>query len=394
MGIIKISTDEIKELPNGLNELIWNHKLLKEHEEQIKQIMNKLDEKSRAVYYNRFQFNYTMNFDYMIKLIQTNDTLSNSVHPILNFWIECKHAVERGDQLIFYGLGSFVQHLNKVYEEERFFNYQIFQNIDWCYFVDKDKNKQGQLFCGKSVISPMDLVENHLDATIVIGTPNYQLEVEKELVELGIPKEKILVYPGNGIDSEIIFDSNQYFDGFVKKQEDEVFVDAGCFIGDTLEQFLQWNDCKYEKVYAFEPDLDNFHRCESYVQSLHLDNIELMNAGLYSNSGIVYFNADGNGGSHVSLNEEDKIDVLSLDEYLKGEKVTFIKMDIEGSELSALQGAKETIKKWRPKLAISLYHKKEDVFEIPAYILGLVDDYQLHVRHYSNFGIETVLYAV
>ena len=69
-------------------------------------------------------------------------------------------------------------------------------------------------------------------------------------------------------------------------------------------------------------------------------------------------------------------------------------MDIEGSELEALKGAAETIKKWRPKLAISIYHKYEDIIEIPEYILSIVPDYSFYIRHYSSDIWETVLYAI
>ncbi len=88
------------------------------------------------------------------------------------------------------------------------------------------------------------------------------------------------------------------------------------------------------------------------------------------------------------------IEVTSIDKVLQGKEATFIKMDIEGSELAALQGAKETIQKYRPKLAISLYHKPEDMLEIPNYILNIVPDYKLYLRHYATNLWETVLYAI
>lgn len=76
------------------------------------------------------------------------------------------------------------------------------------------------------------------------------------------------------------------------------------------------------------------------------------------------------------------------------EKVTYLKMDIEGTELKALLGAKETILRSKPKLAICVYHKPEDLIEIPLLLKGLVSDYRFFLRHYSNNDSETVLYAV
>ncbi len=78
---------------------------------------------------------------------------------------------------------------------------------------------------------------------------------------------------------------------------------------------------------------------------------------------------------------------------LRGGGVTFIKMDIEGAEYQSLLGALKTIKKYRPKLAICLYHKPEDIIEIPHIILSINPDYKLAIRHYTTCNWETVLYA-
>ncbi|EOS66974.1 FkbM family methyltransferase [Oscillibacter sp. 1-3] len=90
------------------------------------------------------------------------------------------------------------------------------------------------------------------------------------------------------------------------------------------------------------------------------------------------------------------VPVATIDEIVEKEnpKVTMIKMDIEGSELEALKGAKKTIQRNKPKLAICIYHKPEDMLEIPLYIKSLVPEYKLYVRHHSNSNVETVLYAV
>ena len=84
----------------------------------------------------------------------------------------------------------------------------------------------------------------------------------------------------------------------------------------------------------------------------------------------------------------------SVDSVLQGAPVTFIKLDIEGAEIDALKGAKESIKKWKPRLAICIYHKPEDPIEIPLYIHGLVPEYRMYIRHYSTCKAETVLYCV
>jgi hypothetical protein len=75
------------------------------------------------------------------------------------------------------------------------------------------------------------------------------------------------------------------------------------------------------------------------------------------------------------------------------EKVDFIKMDIEGAEANALVGAQKTIAKFRPKLAICVYHKKDDFYSIPTLINQICPDYSFHLDHYTIHREETVLYA-
>lgn len=88
---------------------------------------------------------------------------------------------------------------------------------------------------------------------------------------------------------------------------------------------------------------------------------------------------------------------MSIDEIVYSEespKVTFIKMDIEGAELESLKGAQKVIQRDKPKLAICIYHKPEDMVELPLYIKELVPEYKFYIRHHSNFINETVLYAI
>ena len=127
-----------------------------------------------------------------------------------------------------------------------------------------------------------------------------------------------------------------------------------------------------------------------------MEKVELINAGLWSKDTYLAFHSAEYGGSHIVESDEKdgaQVKVVALDSCIRG-KVTFIKMDIEGAELEALKGAKQLIMKYRPKLAICIYHKREDMWEIPYFIKNLVPEYKLYIRHYSNYEYETVLYAV
>ena len=106
---------------------------------------------------------------------------------------------------------------------------------------------------------------------------------------------------------------------------------------------------------------------------------------------------NGEGNSHIvqTSNHKNvmKSKVVTLDKMLEDKKVTFIKMDIEGSELKALHGAKNIIRDQQPTLAICLYHKPEDIFQIPIYLKALVPEYKIYIRHYSDMLWDTVCYA-
>ena len=88
------------------------------------------------------------------------------------------------------------------------------------------------------------------------------------------------------------------------------------------------------------------------------------------------------------------IETAAIDEIVKDDKVTFLKLDVEGAEMKALQGAKNTIMKNKPRLAVCIYHKPEDIIEIPAHLLSLNPDYYFYIRYYNFSYNETVLYAI
>ena len=83
----------------------------------------------------------------------------------------------------------------------------------------------------------------------------------------------------------------------------------------------------------------------------------------------------------------------SIDNVLDGNRASVIKMDIEGAEYKALIGAEKTIRRFHPKLMISIYHKPEDIYEIPNLILSFCSDYKFYIRHYTSYLWETVLYG-
>lgn len=200
------------------------------------------------------------------------------------------------------------------------------------------------------------------------------------------------------------FTLGQYFNELTDSAEEDYFVDAGAYIGDTLEVFVNRTRGKFKKVYSFEPFkacYDELVRNSSKYDDLK-DKIELFNMGLFSRNGVISFDNTLPDGSHKidgGESMENMFQITTLDE-LNLEKVTFIKMDIEGSELEALKGAKKTIEKFKPKLAICVYHNATDILELSDYIESLNLNYKYYLRHHNDNAsndlcyCETVLYAI
>lgn len=225
------------------------------------------------------------------------------------------------------------------------------------------------------------------DYIIFISTKNYIDDIISNLQNIGIDDKNIVVL----YDHEDKKYNNQYFDFKKYYKPNGIFIDAGCFDGQTSIQFAKWCNNKYSKIYAFEPEENNLEKCKYNLSNLK--NIRLINAALGACIGTSYFCSDNQSSSYISENGETKIDITTIDKTVKSEKVSFIKMDIEGSELDALKGSKNTIKRDKPLCAISVYHKAGDVLTIGKYLKSLVPEYRFKIRHYNMNMAETILYA-
>jgi len=299
------------------------------------------------------------------------------------------------DNIVVYGTGNIAKHYQFYFE-------RVKEKI--AAFCDRDEAKQKKLFCGYKVISPKELEEKHNNSVVVIALWDDKLiaEITEGLLKQGFLKNQILAfkrefhkkYSQNAI-------GTPYFDpAIVLPKYDEVFIDAGCFDCNTSVDFTKWNNAEYKKIIAFEPNPEQYSVCREFVAGGGICNMTIYPYGLWNeNAELSFKNTGTNAGVAAciaSTLEGDiiKIKVVKLDDILNGDEATFIKMDIEGAELNALKGAEQTILKYRPKLAICVYHKPEDIWEIPAYILSLHKDYKFYLRHYSIGPADTVLYAV
>lgn len=174
--------------------------------------------------------------------------------------------------------------------------------------------------------------------------------------------------------------------------KNEVFVDVGAYTGDTVLDYIASYGMSYNKIYCYEIT-------ESMVLYMknnfsNLPNVEIRNLAVAERVGKLYLDANSTSASANRVKEAgvDAVNAVSLDEDIK-EKISMIKMDIEGGEISAIKGAKEHIKNDLPKLFISVYHSNDDIITIPKLIRSYTDKYDFYLRYYGGnlYATEIVL---
>jgi FkbM family methyltransferase len=179
--------------------------------------------------------------------------------------------------------------------------------------------------------------------------------------------------------------------GLFQFSDNEIYVDAGSYDGDSVRAFVEHVNDRFERVYAFEPDPQTFLRlCANFANEPRVDAIP---SGIYSHKGTLRFRNDSTRGAIFSQDGDTEIAVTTIDDIVGESRVSYIKMNIEGAELNALRGAAHTIARWRPKLAISAYHRAGDLWQVADAVRELNPNYDLYLRQHDGGVIETVLYA-
>jgi len=181
---------------------------------------------------------------------------------------------------------------------------------------------------------------------------------------------------------------------------DEVLVDCGAFDGDTLREMLTWTHGHFAAAYPIEADAVSGSKLAAYVATLPGEmqaRIHPLACAVGAESCTLRFAMSG-AATATTADEGVEVECRTLDELLAtpfaGQRVTMIKMDIEGAEFDALRGARAVIERDQPVLAVCVYHTQADVWRIPLLLRSMQTDYRYFLRSYDGDGLQTVLYAV
>ena len=279
-------------------------------------------------------------------------------------------------------------------------------NISWnyCFTLDVIKNIHKYEMV-------LDLLEDNVSKEVFVSLVKHRMTAYIKNVspistlhnevndDVSMPEIKDL----NGeLISSLVFSNNQYLiPGVFELKEGENVIDGGGYLGDSAIYFSQFVGNK-GRVFSFEaqPEIAKTMRDNLKLNSIR--NVDIIQKGLsdkVEDAYIVHYNQ----GSWVSYElpgdavDFSRISLVDIDSFILENnisKIGLIKLDIEGSERGALLGAEKIIKRDKPKLAVSLYHKYDDFHVIPSIITNIRKDYRFYLRHNTTGLWETVLFAI
>lgn len=342
--------------------------------------------------------------------------------------------------IILFGAGSTSEFILETFRKHE---------IEPRYFCDNNPNKQGVRIGNLEVISLDSAINQYKESVFYITTQLYYREIKNQLLRVGIPEDSIIQY-----DLICQFEWEKNYLSFIKSHEKELhafidqladeyskevvlsrmaflitrkrdyvvnvrgkvqyfeeeiidyksihyFVDVGVYTGDTVLEFLKYNDLSACQVHGFEMD-DELYKCAKENLRNLGDRVKLEKKAVSDKDGYQYMTGElgrmrsiAEGTFFGGEQEQFFYTTCKLDTVLEKQRTnTFIKMDIEGAEYNAIVGGKSFIQNNQPTMAICIYHKAEDILEIPKLLKSYYSNYRFYVRHYSDNQTETVLYAV
>lgn len=326
--------------------------------------------------------------------------------------------LSRSDRpIVMYGMGNGADKILAVCEK---------YGIKICDFFASDGFVRGHSFHGKTVLSYSEIKEKYTDFIVLLSFASSLPDVisnirriasECELYAPDVPVfgdtlfnmdffeanrekfeaayslledekskklyENIIDYKLSG-KTEYLFESDCDNAGSVNNllhtENYRTVADLGAYNGDTVRELLKYT--VPDRIFALEPDRRNFRKLSEYAQSEKRCEVIPCNTAAWSEKCTLVFDDSGNRNANINPKAKKTVEVSadSLDNILGGERCDYIKYDVEGSERNALLGSAETIRRYRPELLVSVYHRSEDLFDLPLLIHSLRPDYRLYLR--------------
>ncbi len=329
-------------------------------------VYNRLqDEQSKKIFRDRCLYSLTNDKSFLKDIIHDMDVSCYLISELK------KHHDKKK---IMFGMGEWARAILRYFPE-----------IDWFGYVDNSKDNIVQ-DGGLKRININELVSQYKEECIVISVMYGWKDIEQQLLTAGFQD-------GNIITPMKEYIKRQYFDVKKANYDDYIFIDGGGYDGDTSLQFIEWSGNNFKSIFLFEPDAELMHICKKNLSNVK--DCTFIQKGLWRDSANLKFVKDGVAAGLIEDKDGEVVSV-SLDSCfhsLDSDAHVFLKMDIEGSELEALEGSRKLIQKCHPQMAVSVYHKRRDIWEIPSKILEIDKTYIFYLRTYSFTGNDTVLYA-
>ena len=314
------------------------------------------------------------------------------------------------------------------YEEikKRYYNYNVFLTVtpDKAILISEKLKKNGEKNKIYHFCIPFKTEKKLIDMSCFSKNKDSYEKIYDELQD-DISKKifnECLKYriTGDGISLLNEINGSSFFDkDMIVSKSNHIYLDIGAYTGDTLMKFCEFSSGEYKKIIAFEPEKTNFKKLKKFVEYARLKNCELYNVGAWNikkTLSIKTVNIDGFENANLFSSAEnivgdsrynyiqrkiidyaieEKIAVNSIDNILEGEKATIIKINAMAADLQIIEGAKETISKYKPVIITEYGSQSEAMIKIPLLLKEIRNDYKLFMRQKMIFGdSKTILYAL
>ena len=192
-------------------------------------------------------------------------------------------------------------------------------------------------------------------------------------------------------------DQTYFPEDIVRLSDQETFIDCGAYDGDTLVKFHALTEGRYSLYVGVEPDPANFARLEARIDGLRAatrGELEAREVGVGRDRLTLAFNSEGTISSAIQAGGELSIQIETLESIIGDRVPTYVKMDIEGFELAALQGGEAILRRTLPRVAVCIYHVQDHPWALPLYLHELGPSYRLYVRRHREYLDDVICYAV